>query len=167
MFKKDLKCLVLFHFSLFWKSEQRPLLTVISFCGKRSEGLRTSFPPRWTGLGWKLSSAKQIFLLLTSNYSAPRHRSDFKVFILSQDIRHPIWRLPPDSAHLALAAFSPGPRSSWSFSHGFILTLTIAKHHTSSMNLPGQPLHLSGIMFVFMGRIFNKHYLLNPYSTSC
>ena len=36
--------------SLFWKSEQRPLLTVISFCGKRSEGEGHPFLPG--GLGW-------------------------------------------------------------------------------------------------------------------
>lgn len=132
MFKKDLKCLVLFHFSLFWKSEQRPLLTVISFCGKRSEGEGHPFLPG--GLGWAGSCPvpNKSSFYWPPTISAPRHRSDFKALFLSQDIRHPIWRLPPDSAHLALAAFSPGPRSSWSFSHGFILTLTIAKHHTSS-----------------------------------
>lgn len=91
-----------------------------------------------------------------------------KLYFYQKTSGTPCVRLPPDSAHLGLAAFSSGPRSSWSFSQGFILTLTIAKHHTSSTEpARANVIFIRNNVYIYRHvRTLNEHYLLNPHSTS-
>lgn len=149
MFKKDLKCLVLFQFhssgrvnkGRCWQS---------CFCGKRSEGEGHPFLPG--GLGWAGSRPvpnKSSFYWPPA-ISAPRHRSDFKALCLSEDVRHPMCKATTWLPTLVwpLSALDQGRLgvSHRALSSPSLLLSTI---HLQQ-NLPGQTLYLSGIMFMGM-----------------
>ena len=164
MFKKDLKCLVLFHFhssgrvnkGRCWQS------SVSAGKGQRAKDILSS-QVDWAGLEAVQcqTNLPSIDLQLSQHLDT---EVTFKLYFYHKTSGTPYVRLPPDSAHLALAAFSPGPRSSWSFSHGFILTLTIAKHHTSSTEPARATITFIRNNVCVYGhvRVFNEHSLLNP-----
>ena len=166
MFKKDLKCLVLFHFhssgrvnkGRCWQS------SVSAGKGQRAKDILSS-QVDWAGL-----EAVQCQTNLPSIDLQLSQHLDTEV-TLKLYFYHKTSGTPYEGYHLTLPTLlwplSALDQGHLGVSHMALSSpsLLLSTIHLQQ-NLPGQPLHLSGIMFVFMGRIFNKHYLLNPYSTS-
>lgn len=167
MFKKDLKCLGAISLSLFWRVNKGRCWQSSVSSGKGQEGLRIHpfLQVDWAGLEAVQcqTNLPSIDLQLSQHLDT---EVTLKLYFYHKTSGTPrkatTWLCPPCSGR-----FQPWPRSSWSFSHGFILTLTIAKHHTSSTEPARATItFIRNNVCVYVSRIFNKHYLLNPYSTS-
>lgn len=132
IFKKDLKCLVRFQFCSSetvnkghcWQSSVSP--------GKGWEGEGHSSLPG--GLGWAGSCPvrKKSSLYWPPTTPAPEDRGDLKALLLTEDLRHPMyrattWLCPPHSGHSQLWTKVILKLLTW-----LNLAFTIVKHHTSS-----------------------------------